>query len=83
MKLSIKESNDNSYSARDVDIMDLVHELDPEDWDHHMSDLYLRKTPETTRIISQLRPDLRTNVTTFRDQIDDDLWYEIPFMYHN
>lgn len=48
--------------------------------DHHASDLYLKVTPETTRIINQL--DNKSLLTTFTDNIDHELWYEIPFCYY-
>ena len=48
--------------------------------DHHASDLYLKVTPETTRIINQL--ENKSLLTTFTDNIDKELWYEIPFCYY-
>lgn len=48
--------------------------------DHHASDLYLKVTPETTRIINQL--ENKSLLTTFTDNIDNELWYEIPFVYY-
>lgn len=48
--------------------------------DHHASDLYLKVTPETTQIINQL--ESKSLLTTFTDNIDNELWYEIPFVYY-
>ena len=48
--------------------------------DHHASDLYLKVTPETTQIINQL--ENKSLLTTFTDNIDKELWYEIPFAYY-
>lgn len=48
--------------------------------DHHASDLYLKVTPGTTQIINQL--ENKSLLTTFRDNIDNELWYEIPFCYY-
>lgn len=48
--------------------------------DHHASDLYLKVTPETTRIINQL--ENKSLLTTFTDNIDNELWYELPFCYY-
>lgn len=79
-KLTIKEEFLNLDNW--VDPMELVRGLDDNDWDYHASDLYLRKTPETTKLISKLSPDQRAVVTTFIDQIDHVPWYEIPFGYH-
>lgn len=43
------------------------------------SDLYLRVTPESRRLVSQY--DFKNQVTTFKDNIEHDLWYEIPFAF--
>lgn len=43
------------------------------------SDLYLRVTPESKKIVLNYR--WHQNVTTFRDNIDHVLWYEIPFAF--
>ena len=51
-----------------------------EDIAHHCSDLYLRVTPASTALIEKY--DFRQNVTTFIDQIDRVLWYEVPFAYY-
>lgn len=48
--------------------------------DHHASDLYLKVTPETMQIINQL--ENKSLLTTFTDNIDKELWYEIPFVYY-
>lgn len=47
--------------------------------DHHESDLYALKTPVSERLIRTYR--FRSNVTTFRSQIDGKIWYDIPFAY--
>lgn len=41
------------------------------------SDLYLKVTPVSTALISQY--DFKENVTKFRDNINHEPWYEIPF----
>lgn len=46
---------------------------------HHESDLYLRKTPETEKLIDEYK--FKNNVSVFRDAIDHVLWYEVPFAY--
>lgn len=48
--------------------------------DHHASDLYLKVTPETTEIINNYQ--YKDNVTKFIDNIDSELWYDIPFAYY-
>ena len=57
-----------------------VKTMPPEDIDHHYSDLYLRVTEQSKKLVSAY--DFRQNVTTFTDQIDRVLWYEIPFAYY-
>ena len=47
--------------------------------DHHASDLYLKVTPISRELVDQY--EWRQNVTTFRDQIEGKLWYEIPFAF--
>lgn len=49
------------------------------DIDHWNSDLYLRKTPETETLIDGY--EYKNQVTTFVDEIDGDVWYDIPFAY--
>ena len=62
------------------DIYDVViKELDSKDIDHHASDLYVRKTPESTKIINKLSN--KRLLSTFRDNIDGDIWYDLPFCY--
>ena len=41
------------------------------------SDLYLKVTPVSTALIRQY--DFKKNVTKFRDNINHEPWYEIPF----
>ena len=57
----------------------LVKELPAEDIDHHDSDLYVRKTPKSTEIINRLTT--KSLLSTFKDQIDGDIWYELPFCF--
>lgn len=57
----------------------LVKELPAEDIDHHYSDLYVRKTPKSTEIVNRLTT--KSLLSTFKDNIDGDIWYELPFCY--
>lgn len=57
-----------------------VKELPAEDIDHYYSDLYLRKSPKSTELVNKMKYK-DANVTTFRDNIDHDIWYELPFCY--
>ena len=64
------------------DIYDIaVKTLPKEDIDHHASDLYLRKTPESTALINKMKYRNSGLLSTFRDNIDGDIWYELPFCY--
>jgi len=47
--------------------------------DHHNSDLYVIKCPESEAIIEKYK--FKNNVTTFISQIDGKVWYEIPFAF--
>lgn len=53
--------------------------LPPEDIDHHETDLYLRVSKASKRLVSEYA--YRQNVTTFKDNIEGRLWYDIPFAY--
>lgn len=55
--------------------------LPAEDIAHHYSDLYIRKTPESTAMLKKMRYRNSGLLTTFRSQIDGDIWYELPFCY--
>lgn len=56
-----------------------VQQMPQEDIDHHESDLYLRVTPVSKRLIEEY--EFKGNVTMFIDQIDHVPWYEVPFAY--
>lgn len=47
--------------------------------DNWTTDLYVLKNDISTKWISQYK--YKTNVTTFIDEIDGNIWYEIPFAY--
>lgn len=47
--------------------------------DHHCSDLYVKKNSISDKFVSEY--EFKNIVTTFRDDIDHILWYEIPFAY--
>ena len=52
----------------------------PADIDHHYSDLYVRVTPATCEVMKKFQ--YSNMVTTFIDNIDHVLWYDIPFCYN-
>lgn len=54
--------------------------IPPEHIDHHATDLYLKVTPVTTEIINNYQ--YKNLVTKFIDNINHELWYEIPFAYY-
>ena len=47
---------------------------------HWYSDLYVKATPYSKEIVNQY--EYKRFITTFRDQIDNELWFEIPFAYN-
>jgi hypothetical protein len=47
--------------------------------DHHESDLYLLKTPESKKLVAQI--ENRSTISTFTSPIDKKVWYDIAFAY--
>lgn len=66
----------------------LVEAMKPEDIDHHYSDLYVRVTADSKRIIDEFyadHPELHKHmqVSTFKSNIPPRvLWYDIAFAYN-
>lgn len=60
--------------------MEEVAKLPAEDvaQDYTSSSIYLRVTPQTSDLVRNYR--YRSGVSTFVDQIENEIWYEIPFM---
>lgn len=54
-------------------------EMKPEEIDHWQSDLYLKVTPESKRLVNSY--EYRANVTVFHDEIEHRPWFDIPFEY--
>lgn len=52
-------------------------QMKPDEIDSHESDLYLKVTPTSRKLIQQY--DFKGNVTKFIDNIDHTFWYDIPF----
>lgn len=46
---------------------------------NHESDLYIPVTPATIDLIGEY--EFSKNVTQFRSNIDDRMWFDIPFAY--
>lgn len=61
-------------------LMEEVAKLPAEDvaQDYTSSSIYLRVTPQTSDLVRNYR--FRSAVSTFVDQIEHKLWYDIPFM---
>lgn len=46
-------------------------------WDEYSSDLYVRATEESKKIMAELQP--KSLLSTFIHNIEHDLWYDLPF----
>lgn len=46
-------------------------------WDEYSSDLHVRVTEESKRIMKELKPNAL--LETFTHNIEHDLWYDLPF----
>jgi len=46
-------------------------------WDEYSSDLYIRVTEESRKIIAELKPN--SLLSTFINNIEHDKWYDLPF----
>lgn len=56
-----------------------VEQLKPEHIDHHGTDLYLKATEKSRKLVSEY--EYKRFVTTFIDNIEHKRWYDIPFAY--
>ena len=45
--------------------------------DNHESDLYVKVTPESTKILE----DSGHSFSTFANEVDKTLWFDVPFAY--
>lgn len=57
-----------------------LEKMPPDHIDHWCSDLYLKATPVSRQIVRDYK--YKKYVTTFRDAINGELWYDIPFAYY-
>ena len=48
-------------------------------YNSHRSDLYIPVNKETKRLIAEY--EFKENVTKFKDAIDNEWWFDIPFAY--
>ena len=46
-------------------------------WDEYSSDLYVRVTEESKKIVAELQP--KSLLSTFTHNIEHDQWYDLPF----
>lgn len=46
---------------------------------HYASDLYIKITVDSMNLISKYKHI--SNVSSFRNQLDKTLWYDVPFAY--
>lgn len=56
-----------------------IKKMSEKDIDHYNSDLYLRINSISKKLIQEY--NFKENVETFVDEIDHELWYDIPFAY--
>lgn len=56
-----------------------VESMPKNEIDHWQSDLYLKATPISEKLVDEY--EWRGSVTTFLDQVEGKLWYEIPFAF--
>lgn len=57
-----------------------ISKLPSEDIDHHNSDLYIKVTPESKKLVETLEYKDSGMLTTFKDD-KGTTWYELPFCY--
>ena len=83
MKRLIRKSIKASSSLYDQ--LKSVVENPADDLDTHASDIYVLKTPETTKVIQNYYDEmgLKNQSTQFIDEITHRKFYEIPFGYIN
>lgn len=53
--------------------------LPKEDIDTHDGDLYIKKTPDSTALLSKVKNINSGLLSTFRNQQTGEIWYDIPF----
>ena len=56
-----------------------LKKMKPEDIDYHETDLYLKVTPVSKRLVEEY--DYSNQVTLFESELGDGIWYDIPFAY--
>ena len=75
-----KNVNEEFYDFEGLNA-ELRKVLNADEIDNHGSDLYVKKTPESAKILKKFNILGNPLCTTFIDQITHTTWYEIPFGY--
>ena len=83
MAMAGKKTEDVTDDNKLINISDLKEiaekTLPLKDIDTHESDLYIRKTPESEKLINKLKNKNSGLLSTFKDNVSGDIWYDIPF----
>lgn len=56
-----------------------VKKMKPEEIDHWQTDLYLKVTPVSQKLVEEY--DYKNQVSIFESNLGDGLWYDIAFAY--
>lgn len=79
---SKKEENMEEVTAGNIKQM-AMKILPKEDIDIHDSDLYLKVSDKSTELINRMKDKDSGLLSKFKSQIDNQMWYEIPFANAN
>lgn len=64
---------------KDLKMMLLLKGMDEQEIDNHRTDLYIKKNDISTNVINQY--ESKSQVSTFVDNIGNELWYDVPFAF--
>ena len=79
-KTTESKSNDIPETFEVGELKKIAQKVLPkEDIDTHDGNLYIRKTPKSTELLKHMKNADCGLLSVFRDNIDKDLWYDIPF----
>ncbi len=73
-----KESTNEKFEVSDLK-KKAMETLPKSDIDSHDSDLYIKKTPESTKLLENMKDKDSGLLTTFKDQQTGETWYDVPF----
>lgn len=77
-KFGTKKENNEQFEVSDLKRR-AMETLPKSDIDSHDSDLYIKKTPESTKLLNNMKNKDSGLLTTFKDQQTGETWYEVPF----